>query len=101
MNNLITNPFDSTCGDDDRLSSMLTSEPQYDFINNLDSEQFNSSGGDDDKLSTINISMSTSEPQLPRQSIESFNNLFTDEQYYDQHLQSLMSTPKTPRKKCK
>ena len=84
VNNLITNPFHSTCGDDDKLSSMLTSEPQYDFINNLDSEQFNSSGGDDDKLSTINISMSTSEPQLSRQSIENFNNLFTDEQYYEQ-----------------
>ena len=55
MNNLIINPFYSTCGDDDKLSSMLTSEPQYDFINNLDSEQFNSSDGHDDKLSTINV----------------------------------------------
>ena len=41
MNNLITNLFHSTCGDDDKLSSILTSESQYDFINNLDSEQFN------------------------------------------------------------
>ena len=69
-------------------------------IKKLDSEQFNSCGGDEDMLSTINISMSTSEPQLPRQSIENFNNLLTDEQYYDyidQHVQSLMSTPKTPQ----
>ena len=51
----------------------------------MDSEQFNSSGGDDDKLSTINIAMSTSEPQLTQQSIENLNNLFTDEQYYDGH----------------
>ena len=34
-------------------------------------------------LQLINISMSTSEPQLTRQSIENLNNLFTDEQYYD------------------
>ena len=109
MNNLITKPFHSTCGDD-KFSSMLTSEPQYDFINgnNLDSEQFNSSGGDNDKLSTINISMSTSQPQLAKQSIGNFNNLFTNEQiisfpndYIDQHVQSLMSTPKHSRKKYK
>ena len=48
--------------------------------------------------------MSTSEPQLPRQSIENFNNLFTDEQYYDyidQHVQPLMSTPKPPGRNAK
>ena len=84
MNNLITNPFHSTCGDDDKFSLMLTTEPQYNFLNgnNLDSEQFNSSGGDDHNLSTINISMSTSELQLSRQSIENLNHLFTDEQCY-------------------
>ena len=83
---------------------MLTSEPQYDFLigNNLGSEQFNSSGGGDDKLSTMNISMSTSEPQLSRQSIEHLNDLFTDDQqYYDQQVPLFMSTPKPPRKKCK
>ena len=83
---------------------MLTYEPQYDFLigNNLGSEQFNSSGGGDDKLSTMNISMSTSEPQFSRQSIEHLNDLFTDdEQYYDQQVPLFMSTPESPRKKCK
>ena len=101
---ILDSDLSSDGGDDEKFSSMLTSEPQYDFLvgNNLGSEQFNSSGGGDDKLSTMNISMSTSEPQFSRQSIEHLNDLFTDDQqYYDQQVPLFMSTPKPPRKKCK
>ena len=75
MNNLIPNPFHSTCGDDDEFSSMLIFSMGITCIVNnlilLVVIMIN-------KLSTINISMSTSEPQLTRQSIENLNNLFTD-----------------------
>ena len=44
---ILVSDLSSDGGDDEKVSSMLTSEPQYDFPigNNLDSEQFNSSGG--------------------------------------------------------
>ena len=105
MNNLITNPFHSTTCGDDKFSSMLTSEPQCDFLigNNLDSEQFNI-------LLVVMISClqiislcRLMNQQLARQSSENLNNLFTDEQYdyIDQQVPLLMSTPKPPGRNAK